>query len=168
MAEAAVKTATPAAEAERELTDGFQLVIDALKLNGINTIYGVPGIPTTDFGRMAQAGGIRVIWFRHEQNAGNAAAIAGFLTKTPGVCLTVSAPGFLNGLTALAHATTNCFPMILISGSSEREIVDLQQGDYEEIDQRAIAKPLCKAAFRVLDPPHLGIRAARGIRPTRS
>ena len=74
-------------------------------------------------------------------------AIAGFLTKKPGVCLTVSAPGFLNGLTALAHATTNCFPMILISGSSEREIVDLQQGDYEEMDQLAIAKPLCKAAY---------------------
>jgi len=62
----------------------------------------------------------------------------------------VSAPGFLNGLTALSNATTNCFPMILISGSSEREIVDLQQGDYEEMDQLAIAKPLCKAAFRVL------------------
>ena len=110
----------------------------------------MPGIPITDFGRMAQAAGIRVLSFRHEQNAGYAASIAGFLTKKPGVCLTVSAPGFLNGLTALAHATTNCFPMILISGSSEREIVDLQQGDYEEMDQLAIAKPLCKAAFRVL------------------
>jgi len=164
MAEAAIKTAEPAAEAERELTDGFQLVIDALKLNGINTIYGVPGIPITDFGRMAQAAGMRVISFRHEQNAGNAAAIAGFLTKKPGICLTVSAPGFLNGLTALANATTNCFPMILISGSSEREIVDLQQGDYEEMDQLAIAKPLCKAAFRVLHAADIGIGVARAIR----
>jgi oxalyl-CoA decarboxylase len=107
MAEAAIRTAEPAAQAERELTDGFQLVIDALKLNGINTIYGVPGIPITDLGRMAQAAGMRVISFRHEQNAGYAAAIAGFLTKKPGICLTVSAPGFLNGLTALANATTN-------------------------------------------------------------
>src|SRR5271167_1678163 len=167
MADAAVKdkreTANPA-EAERELTDGFHLVIDALKLNGINTIYGVPGIPITDLGRMAQAAGMRVISFRHEQNAGYAAAIAGFLTKKPGVCLTVSAPGFLNGLTALAHATTNCFPMILISGSSEREIVDLQQGDYEEMDQLAIAKPLCKAAFRVLHAADIGIGLARAIR----
>ena len=150
--------------AERELTDGFHLVIDALKLNGITTIYGVPGIPITDLGRMAQAAGIRVISFRHEQNAGNAAAIAGFLSKKPGVCLTVSAPGFLNGLTALANATTNCFPMILISGSSEREIVDLQQGDYEEMDQLAIAKPLCKAAFRVLHAADIGIALARAIR----
>jgi oxalyl-CoA decarboxylase len=161
MAEAAVKTAV---EATEDLTDGFSLVIDAMKLNGIDTIYGVPGIPITDLGRMAQAAGIRVLSFRHEQNAGYAAAIAGFLTKKPGVCLTVSAPGFLNGLTALAHATTNCFPMILISGSSEREIVDLQQGDYEEMDQLAIAKPLCKAAYRVLHAQDIGIGFARAIR----
>jgi oxalyl-CoA decarboxylase len=152
------------APAPQELTDGFHLIIDALKLNGVETIYGVPGIPITDFGRMAQAAGIRVISFRHEQNAGNAAAIAGFLTKKPGICLTVSAPGFLNGLTALANATTNCFPMILISGSSEREVVDLQQGDYEEMDQLAIAKPLCKAAFRVLHAQDIGIGVARAIR----
>jgi oxalyl-CoA decarboxylase len=155
---------TKTAEAEQELTDGFHLVIDALKLNGIDTVYGVPGIPITDLGRMAQAAGIRVLSFRHEQNAGYAASIAGFLTKKPGVCLTVSAPGFLNGLTALAHATTNCFPMILVSGSSEREVVDLQQGDYEEMDQLAIAKPLCKAAFRVLHAQDIGIGFARAIR----
>jgi len=154
----------PAASEDVELTDGFHLVIDALKLNGIDTIYGLPGIPITDLGRLAQAEGLRVISFRHEQNAGNAAAIAGYLTKKPGICLTVSAPGFLNGLTALANATTNCFPMILISGSSEREIVDLQQGDYEEMDQLAIAKPLCKAAFRVLHAADIGIGIARAIR----
>jgi len=158
----AVQTAGTAEE--RELTDGFNLVIDALKLNGIETIYNVPGIPITDLGRMCQAAGIRVLSFRHEQNAGYAASIAGFLTKKPGICLTVSAPGFLNGLTALAHATTNCFPMILISGSSEREIVDLQQGDYEEMDQLAIAKPLCKAAYRVLHAQDIGIGLARAIR----
>src|SRR5579884_3854344 len=162
MAEAALKTA--AAQDTENLTDGFHLVIDALKLNGITTIYDVPGIPISDLLRMAQAEGMRVISFRHEQNAGNAAAIAGFLTKKPGVCMTVSAPGFLNGLTALANATTNCYPMILISGSSEREIVDLQQGDYEEMDQLAIAKPLCKAAFRVLHAADIGIGVARAIR----
>jgi len=166
MADAAAQEKKPATAdaAERELTDGFHLIIDAMKLNDIKTIYGVPGIPITDFGRMAQAAGIRVISFRHEQNAGNAAAIAGYLTQKPGICLTVSAPGFLNGLVALANATTNCFPMILVSGSSEREVVDLQQGDYEEMDQLAIAKPLCKAAFRILHAQDIGIGLARAIR----
>ena len=162
----AIKTSeAPAAPvAETEETDGFHLVIDALKLNGIDTIFAVPGIPITDLTRKAQAAGIRVISFRHEQSAGYAASIAGYLTRKPGVCLTVSAPGFLNGLTALANATTNCFPMIQISGSSEREVIDLQQGDYEEMDQLAIAKPLAKAAFRVLHAEDIGVGVARAIR----
>ena len=151
-------------DAQTQLMDGFQLVIDALKLNGLDTIYALPGIPITDLTRRAQAEGLRVLSFRHEQNAGYAASIAGFLTQKPGICLTVSAPGFLNGLNALAHATTNCFPMILISGSSEREIVDLQQGDYEELDQLAIAKPLAKAAYRVLHADDIGVGIARAMR----
>jgi oxalyl-CoA decarboxylase len=146
------------------MTDGFHLVIDALKANDIDTIFGLVGIPITDLARMAQAEGLRVIGFRHEQHAGNAAAIAGYITKKPGICLTVSAPGFLNGLTALANATTNCFPMILISGSSEREIVDLQQGDYEEMDQLNAAKPYAKAAFRINHAEDIGIGVARAIR----
>jgi oxalyl-CoA decarboxylase len=155
---------TKTTASEPQTVDGFQLVIDALKLNGLDTIYGLPGIPITDLTRRAQAAGLRVLAFRHEQNAGYAASIAGFLTQKPGICLTVSAPGFLNGLNALAHATVNCFPMILISGSSEREIVDLQQGDYEEMDQLAIAKPVAKAAFRVLHAEDIGVGIARAIR----
>ncbi len=164
----AAKPATNAsaapADSPAQETDGFQLVIDALKLNGIDTIFGLPGIPITDLARRMQKNGMRVLSFRHEQSAGYAASIAGFLTQKPGICLTVSAPGFLNGLTALTHATVNCFPMILISGSSEREVVDLAQGDYEELDQLAIAKPLCKAAFRVLHAEDIGVGVARAIR----
>ena len=144
--------------------DGFNQVINALKQHNLFTIFGLVGIPITDLARQAQAKGIRFIGFRHEQHAGNAAAIAGYLTQKPGICLTVSAPGFLNGLTALANATTNCFPMILISGSSEREIVDLQQGDYEEMDQLNAAKPYAKASFRINHIEDIGIGFARAIR----
>jgi oxalyl-CoA decarboxylase len=146
------------------ITNGFHLVVDALKLNGLDTIYGVAGIPITDLARLAQAEGIRYIGFRHEQSAGHAAAISGYLTQQPGVCLTVSAPGFLNGMVALANATTNGFPMIQISGSSDRAIVDLQQGDYEELDQMNAAKPYAKAAYRVNHPEDIGIGLARAIR----
>jgi oxalyl-CoA decarboxylase len=146
------------------VTDGFHLVVDALKLNGLDTIFGVPGIPVTDLARLAQAEGIRFIGFRHEQPAGHAAAIAGYLTQKPGICLTVSAPGFLNGMVALANATMNGFPMIQISGSSERAIIDLQQGDYEELDQMNAAKPYTKASYRVNRPEDIGIGLARAIR----
>lgn len=151
-----------------DLTDGYHLVVEALKLNDVRTIYGVVGIPITDVARVAQASGIRYIGFRHESDAGHAAAAAGFLTKKPGICLTVSAPGFLNGLVALANATTNCFPMVQISGSSERHIVDLQQGDYEELDQLAAAKPFAKAAYRVNRVEDIGRGIARAIRTAAS
>lgn len=131
------------------LTDGCHLVVDALKANDVDTIYGVVGIPITDLARAAQASGIRYIGFRHEASAGNAAAAAGFLTARPGVCLTTSGPGFLNGLPALANATTNCFPMIQISGSSSRPMVDLQRGDYQDLDQLNAARPFVKAAYRI-------------------
>ena len=158
------QAAATAAGDALQMTDGFHLVIDALKHNDIDTIFGLVGIPITDLARLAQAEGMRFIGFRHEQNAGNAAAIAGYMTQKPGICLTVSAPGFLNGLTALANATTNCFPMILISGSSEREIVDLQQGDYEEMDQLNAAKPFAKASYRINKAEDIGIGIARAIR----
>src|ERR1700681_430343 len=147
-----------------EMTDGFHLVVEALKLNGVDTIFGGAGIPITDLLRLAQNEGIRYLGFRHEQSAGNAAAIAGYLTQKPGICMTVSAPGFLNGLVALANATANCFPMILISGSSDRAIVDLEQGDYEEMDQLAAARPFAKAAYRINRPQDIGIGIARAIR----
>jgi oxalyl-CoA decarboxylase len=150
------------------LTDGYHLVVEALKLNDVRTIYGVVGIPITDVARVAQASGIRYIGFRHESDAGHAAAAAGFLTKRPGICLTVSAPGFLNGLVALANATTNCFPMVQISGSSERHIVDLKQGDYEELDQLAAAQPFAKAAYRVNRVEDIGRGVARAIRTAAS
>jgi oxalyl-CoA decarboxylase len=152
------------ADTAADLTDGYHLVVEALKLNDVRTIYGVVGIPITDVARVAQVSGIRYIGFRHESDAGHAAAAAGFLTKKPGICLTVSAPGFLNGLVALANATTNCFPMVQISGSSERHIVDLQRGDYEELDQLAAAKPFAKAAYRVNRVEDIGRGIARAIR----
>jgi oxalyl-CoA decarboxylase len=157
-------TSTSAAAPGVPLTDGFHLMVDALKFNGVQTMYGVAGIPVTDLARIAQASGIRYIGFRREDSAGNAAAAAGFLTKRPGICLTVSAPGFLNGLPSLAAATTNCFPMIQISGSSQRHLVDLQRGEYEEIDQMAVAKPFAKAAYRIDRAEDIGRGVARAVR----
>ena len=146
------------------LTDGFHLVVDALKANDVDTIYGIVGIPITDLARVAQASGIRYIGFRQETSAGNAAAAAGFLTGRPGVCLTTSGPGFLNGLPALANATTNCFPMIQISGSSNRALVDLQRGDYQDLDQLNAARPFAKAAYRITRVEDIGLGIARAIR----
>lgn len=147
-----------------EQITGAELLIEALKRNNLKNIYGVVGIPVTDLARMAQRSGMRYFGFRREDSAVNAAAAAGFLTRKPGLALTVSAPGFLNGLVALGEATKNCFPVIMISGSSERHIIDLNQGDYEGLDQYNIAKPFCKVAYRVDRPEDMGLAVARAIR----
>ncbi|BBY12715.1 oxalyl-CoA decarboxylase [Mycobacterium marseillense] len=152
------------AQGPARVLDGFHLVVEALKANDVQTIYGLVGIPITDLARTAQASGIRYIGFRQEASAGNAAAAAGFLTRRPGVCLTTSGPGFLNALPALANATTNCFPMIQISGSSDRALVDLQRGDYQDLDQLNAARPFAKAAYRIDRIEDIGRGVARAIR----
>lgn len=143
---------------------GASLLIKALQQNGINKLYGLVGIPVTDFARLAELRGMKYYGFRREDSAIDAAAAAGYLTQKPGIGLTVSAPGFLNGLTALAQATKNCFPLIMISGSSERHIIDLSQGDYEGLDQYNVAKPFCKKAYRVDRAEDVGLAVARAIR----
>ena len=92
------------------LTDGMHMLVEALLANGLNKMYGVIGIPVTDVARIGQGEGIRYIGMRHEADAGNAAAAAGFITGKPGVFITVSAPGFLNGLPPLKEATENGWP----------------------------------------------------------
>lgn len=143
---------------------GMWILTQALKRVGIDTMYGLVGIPVTEFAYIAQGEGIKFVGFRHEQQAGMAAATHGFLTKTPGVLLTVSSLGFLNGLTATANATINCYPMIQISGSSEREPIDLMQGTYEGLDQLNIAKPLVKAAYRINRPEDIMTGVVRAYR----
>lgn len=154
---------TPAPSYPAQVT-GMDILARALRMVGIDTMYGLVGIPVTEFAYIAQARGIRFISFRHEQQAGMAAATHGYLTKTPGVLLTVSSLGFLNGLTATVNATVNCYPMIQISGSSEREPIDLMQGTYEGLDQLATAKPLVKAAYRVNRPEDIPTAVVRAYR----
>ena len=127
-------------------------------------MYGLVGIPVTELAYIAQQRGIRFVGFRHEQQAGMAAATHGYLTGKPGVLLTVSSLGFMNGLTATANATVNCYPMIQISGSSVREPIDLDQGNYEALDQFNVAKGLAKAAYRVNRPQDIPTAVVRAYR----
>ena len=157
-------TTPPQAPSYPNQVTGMYILARALRLLGIDAMYGLVGIPVTDFAYLVQEEGIRFVGFRHEQQAGMAAATHGYLTRTPGVLLTVSSLGFLNGLTATANATVNCYPMIQISGSSEREPIDLNQGNYEALDQLSIAKPLVKAAYRVNRPEDIPTALVRAYR----
>ena len=145
----ATTTTTPATTPQfPEQVTGMYILAEALRRVGINDVYGLVGIPVTEVAYAMQKIGMNYYGFRFEQQAGMAAATHGFLTRQPGVLLTVSSLGFLNGLTATANATINCYPMIQISGASDPTMVDMNMGTYEQLDQLNTARPLVKAAFR--------------------
>lgn len=151
-------------ETEVELVDAFYMLIETLKNNGIKNIYGIPGIPITALTRSWQAEGGKYFGFRHETNAAMAAGVSGYLTGVPGVCMTTPAPGFLNGLAGAANATTNGWPMILLSGAANRRNTDLQQGAFEEMDQINAARPHVKAAYSINHIRDIPIAIARAVR----
>lgn len=151
-------------ETEVELVDAFYMLIETLKNNGIKNIYGIPGIPITALTRSWQAEGGKYFGFRHETNAGMAAGVSGYLTGVPGVCMTTPAPGFLNGLAGAANATTNGWPMILLSGAANRRNTDLQQGAFEEMDQVNAARPHVKAAYSINHIEDIPIAITRAVR----
>ncbi|RSX55910.1 oxalyl-CoA decarboxylase [Bifidobacterium dolichotidis] len=161
MAEATAETQT--ASTENNLTDAPHYLAEALIKNGVKHMYGVVGIPVTDFARIAQGMGIRFIAMRHEADAVNAAAAEGFLTGRPAVALTVSAPGFLNGLAPLKEATVNGFPVIMIGGSSTRNVVDLHEGEYEGLDQMSYAVPFSKESMRLDRIEDIPLAVARAM-----
>lgn len=157
------EVAVPANTGTQNLTDSPHYLAEMLLKNGVKHMYGVVGIPVTDFARIAQAMGIRYVGMRHEEDAVNAAAAEGFLTGRPGVALTVSAPGFLNGLAPLLEATNNGWPVIMIGGSSTRHVVDLKEGEYEGLDQRAYAEPFAKESLRIDRIEDIPLAVARAI-----
>ncbi|MDE6792839.1 MAG: oxalyl-CoA decarboxylase [Muribaculaceae bacterium] len=147
-----------------EQVTGMYILAESLKRLGLNDVFGLVGIPVTEAAYAMQKIGMNYYGFRFEQQAGMAAATYGFLTKKPGVLLTVSSLGFMNGLTATANATVNCYPMIQISGASDPTMVDMNVGTYEQLDQLNTARPLVKAAFRCSYAKDIPSAVARAYR----
>lgn len=147
-----------------EQVTGMYILAEALRRAGIKDVYGLVGIPVTEAAYAMQKAGMNFYGFRFEQQAGMAAATHGYLTKTPGVLLTVSSLGFLNGLTATINATVNCYPMIQISGASDPQMVDMDMGTYEQLDQLNAARPYVKAAFRCSHAKDIPRAIARAYR----
>ncbi|MBD5253449.1 MAG: oxalyl-CoA decarboxylase [Barnesiella sp.] len=157
--------ATPAAKPQfPEQVTGMYILAESLRRLNLMDVYGLVGIPVTEAAYAMQKVGINYYGFRFEQQAGMAAATHGYLTKTPGVLLTVSSLGFLNGLTATTNATVNCYPMIQISGASDPTMVDMNVGTYEQLDQLNTARPLVKAVFRCSYAKDIPAAVARAYR----
>ena len=122
--------------------DGARLVARCLKQQGVGELFGVVGIPVTGIAAAAASEGIRYIGTRHEQAAGYAAQAISYLKGRVGACLVVSGPGMTNAISALGNAWANCWPMLLIGGSSNQALNHM--GDFQAAPQVDLAKPFCK------------------------
>ncbi|KAE9547914.1 hypothetical protein FO519_008873 [Halicephalobus sp. NKZ332] len=126
--------------------DGANVLVTALKYQGVEYIFGVVGIPVIEIGMAAQAHGIKYVGCRNEQSAAYAAQAMGYLTGKPAVCLCVSGPGVLHTIGGLANAAVNGWPMILIGGASDLD--QDNRGAFQEYPQIDSLRLHCKHASR--------------------
>ncbi len=126
---------------------GATLMARSLKQQGVEYMFGIVGFPVQPIAAAAQEAGITYIGMRNEQSASYAAQAVGYLTGRPGACLVVSGPGVVHGLSGLANAQQNFWPMILIGGASPT--YQNGMGAFQEERQVQIASPFCKFAHGV-------------------
>lgn len=124
--------------------DGATVAARALKRQGVEAVFGVTGYPILSLPIAFQREGIKFYGMRHEQAVTAAAQAYSYLTGRVGVAMVVSGPGLTNAITGLAHAKANCWPMLLIAGSSD--LVHRGRGDFQELPQVEAVRLWCKWA----------------------
>ncbi|GMR46456.1 hypothetical protein PMAYCL1PPCAC_16651, partial [Pristionchus mayeri] len=127
--------------------DGATIIAKALKNQGVEYVFGVVGIPIVEVAVAAQANGLKYIGCRNEQAACYAAQAMGYLTRKPAVVLVVPGPGVLHSIGGLANATVNCWPVICIGGSADRD--QDGRGGFQEWPQVESARSACKFAAQI-------------------
>ncbi|XP_054268499.1 2-hydroxyacyl-CoA lyase 1 isoform X1 [Macrosteles quadrilineatus] len=152
-----------------EVLDGNQIVAEALKLQGVEYVFGIVGIPVIELSVALQQAGLHYVGMRNEQAACYAAQAIGYLTRKPAVCLVVSGPGLLHVFGGMANAKVNCWPLLVIGGSCPQDHEGL--GGFQECPQVELSRPYCKYSARPptpqLIPQHVesAIRSATYGRP---
>jgi len=142
--------------------DGNAILANALKQQGVEYMFGIVGIPVIDVAIAAQSVGIKYVGMRNEQAACYAAQAIGYLTKKPGVCLSVSGPGLLNTIGGMANAQSNGWPVIVIGGSSDSSHEGL--GAFQECPQVEASRLFCKYAARPANLSVIPLHVEKAIR----
>ncbi len=138
-----------------ENINGSELIIKALKREGVDTVFGYPGgavIPIFDV--LFDERSIRVILTRHEQAAVHAADGYARSTGRPGVCIVTSGPGATNTATGIATANFDSVPLVCISGQVPRNMIG--NDAFQEADTVGITRPITKHNYLITDRDELG------------
>src|SRR5438046_9824955 len=116
---------------------GAQLLVGSLKVHGVDTIFGVPGIHNLSiYDALVDERAVHVVTTRDERGAGHMADGYARATGRPGVCLTVPGPGVTNALTAIGEAYADSSPVLLLASQLPSATVTL---DREGFHQRRAA-----------------------------
>lgn len=140
-----------------------------LRLAGVDTMFGVVAGPMIELFSGGQSEGLTVVGCRHEINGGFMASAWGWQKKKPGVLVVGSGPAMTNAITPLYVATESAMPLVVLGGSAFGGTLGL--GAFQEVNQVAAAKPVCKwtgqvdATERIGEWVHLALAKALEGRP---
>ncbi|ODM43245.1 acetolactate synthase 3 large subunit [Cereibacter johrii] len=137
-----------------EVMSGARMVVQALKDQGVDTVFGYPGgavLPIYD--EIFQQNDIRHILVRHEQGAVHMAEGYARSTGRPGVVLVTSGPGATNAVTGLVDALMDSIPLVVLSGQVPTFMIGTD--GFQEADTVGITRPCTKHNWLVKDTARL-------------
>src|SRR5262249_39320849 len=133
-----------------------EVLVELLEANGVEVVFGIPGVHTVELYRGLAASPIRHITPRHEQGAGFMADGYARVSGKPGVALVITGPGLTNTITAMGRAREDSTPMLVISGVNRRDSLGHGRGLLHELpDQHGMMKTVALYSHTLLNPDDL-------------
>jgi thiamine pyrophosphate-dependent acetolactate synthase large subunit-like protein len=130
---------------------GARLAIAMLEANGVETVFGIPGVHTLALYDALASSRIRHVLARHEQGAGFMADGYARASGRPGVALVITGPGVTNVATPIGEAYTDSSPVLVLSSNNRREHLDAMRGNLHDLkDQRGVMAAVTKWNARVV------------------
>ncbi len=124
---------------------GSEILLESLRREGVDVIFGLPGGAVLPLYDALYSGGIRHLLVRHEQAAAFAADGYARVTGKPGVCLVTSGPGATNLMTGLTSALMDSIPVVALTGQVPATLIG--KDAFQEADTVGMALPATKRAF---------------------
>lgn len=135
--------------------NGAQMVVEAIKAEGIDTIFGYPGGQALPLYDAIYDSGLHHVLTRHEQGAVHAADGYARLSGKVGVCISTSGPGATNLVTGIATANMDSIPMVCITCQVPR--ASIGKDSFQEADIMGVTTPITKHNFLVQDINDLAV-----------
>lgn len=145
--------------------NGADAAITALEANGVDTIFGIPGVHTLALYDALHGSSIRHVLGRHEQGVGFMADGYARASGKPGVALVITGPGVTNVATAVGQAYTDSSPVFVLSSNVKREHLDAMRGNLHDLkDQMGVMAAVTQWNARVLSPDDAFATVSEGFR----